>query len=184
MLKWSNLTDHFLDILYPRICFHCHMPIESKAVLFCSTCSEDFFFSEKSLISKDQLCLSFFEPLGAVKTLQNALKKPSHLFLAKQLAYFYFIAWEKKEWPVPELVLSLKEIAFYKRDCPKKALAKKFAKLLQTRYLCSREKKLRLEEKTILLLEISINEARWEKLVELCMERGAKKIYGLCLTSS
>lgn len=180
------LTNSFLDFIYPRICLHCQLPIKSKAVLFCTHCSEDFFLSEKLWFDDNQLCISIFDSIGAVKSLERALKKPHQLFLAKQLAHFYFVVWAKQNWPLPSIILSFKDTPFYQRDCPKKIIATKLAKQLRSPYLCLKEKKKlkSAEGKIVLLIELSINEEKWQNIANYFLKSGAKKVYGLCLTSS
>lgn len=185
-MYYKQFFDQLVDLLYPRICFHCNRPIESKAILVCKDCSEHFVFSEKIFSSRNQFCIAQFDSFGAVKTVQRKLERADHIFLAKHLALFYFVAWEKQEWHMPSIVCFFNELPFYKRDCAKKIIVNSLSKFLKIPLLACRinSEKCKLEGEVVLFIELVMNVEKWEEVVDFYLKRGAKRVYGLSLTAN
>lgn len=111
------------NLLFPRICLHCH---EKTAQLFCSSCSCFFEFLPKT--GRFSAC---FANIDAVSTFVQSLR---HCEKSQKVAVaFLIIQFEKLQWPLPELVTSVPKRHPFS-SAISATLAKQFARKMQLPY--------------------------------------------------
>lgn len=113
-------------LFFPPNCLHCFLTCEKDSYLFCPQCLGDFqsidpldrcpkCFKTECLGNRGRDCtLTFhkgvkrgavFERKPAVSTLQRGFSSSRSFYIARSIAAWMFLQWERLKWPSPDAIV-------------------------------------------------------------------------------
>ncbi len=134
---WSSLKHSFLHLAYPAKCLHCSISLSPTSPFLCEACGAllegldprehcpvcfNPLGEENSLIC--EACFhdpssyvhraAVFPYEGVAATLVKRLKEGNQPYLAKGMAAYLYLQWDRLGWPTPDGII-LKPLSFLKR---------------------------------------------------------------------